>query len=146
MATHEIRVDQSIPLAKEPHTGHNRWHPDIAPLVVCQPGDEVEMQTRDAFDLQFHPHATTDDVANVDLTLVHPLTGPVYVEGASPGDLLVVEILDVEPAPYAFTAQVPGFGFLRDDFPEPFLVKWDIVDGWATSRDLPGVRVPGAPF
>ena len=146
MAKHEIRIDRSIPLAKEPEHGHNRWHPDIPPRVTCKPGDEVEMETRDAFDLQFHPAATLDDVANVDLNLVHPLTGPVYVEGAEPGDLLVVEILEVEPTPYAYTAQVPGFGFLRDDFPDPFIVKWDIADGWATSADLPGVRVPGAPF
>src|SRR4051794_31538564 len=105
MATHEIRIDQSIPLAKEPRTGHNRWHPDIPPLVICRPGDEVGMDTRDAFDLQFHPHATAADVANVDLNLVHPLTGPVYIEGAAPGDLLVVQILEVTPRPYAFTAQ-----------------------------------------
>ena len=77
---------------------------------------------------------------------MHPLTGPVYVEGAEPGDLLEVEILDVEPDSYGFTVQVPGFGFLRDEFPDPFKVSWDIADGWATSADLPGVRIPGSPF
>jgi formamidase len=50
MANHEIRIERSLPLGKEPGTGHNRWHPDIRPLVTCKPGDEVEMATRDAFD------------------------------------------------------------------------------------------------
>ena len=58
----------------------------------------------------------------------------------------MVDILEVTPSAYAYTAQVPGFGFLRADFPDPFLVKWQIDDGWAVSDDLPGVRVPGAPF
>src|SRR5262245_31788658 len=146
MAKHEIRIDHSVPLGAEPAKGHNRWHPDIAPVVTCDPGDEVEIETRDAFDLQFHPGATLNDVANVDLNLVHPLTGPVFVKGAEPGDLLVVDILEVAPSAYGYTAQVPGFGFLRDEFPEPFLVKWTIADMSATSADIPGVRIPGAPF
>lgn len=146
MATHEIRIDRSRTLLEEPSTGHNRWHPDIPPLVRCEPGDEVVLETRDAFDGQMGPDATLETVAAPDLDVVHPLTGPVYVEGAEPGDLLEVEILDVEPASYGFTVQVPGFGFLRDDFPDPFKVSWDIADGWATSADLPGVRIPGSPF
>jgi len=70
----------------------------------------------------------------------------VYVEGAEPGDLLEVEIVDVEPDSYGYTVEVPGFGFLRDEFPDPFKVNWDIADGWASSADLPGVRIPGSPF
>ncbi len=146
MATHEIRIDRSRTLLEEPNTGHNRWHPDIPPLVRCEPGDEVVLETRDAFDGQMGPDATLETVAAPDLDVVHPLTGPVYVEGAEPGDLLEVEILDVEPDSYGFTVQVPGFGFLRDEFPDPFKVSWDIADGWATSADLPGVRIPGSPF
>ncbi len=146
MHAHSIRIDRSVPLTDEPTSGHNRWHPDIPPLVTCQPGDEVEMETRDAFDGQFTRDTTAEDVGNVNLDFVHPLTGPVFVEGAEPGDLLVVDILEVAPQPFAYTAQVPGFGFLRDSFPDPFIVKWEIADGWATSSDLPGVRIPGAPF
>ena len=61
------------------------------------------------------------------LDVVHPLTGPVYVDGAEPGDLLEVEILEVEPDRYGYTVQVPGFGFLRDEFPDPFMVRWRIA-------------------
>jgi formamidase len=146
MAVHEIRIDRSKTLLDEPDTGHNRWHPDIPPVVRCQPGDEVVLETRDAFDGQMGPDATLETVAAPDLDVVHPLTGPVHVEGAEPGDLLEVEIVDVEPDRYGYTVQVPGFGFLRDAFPEPFKVNWDMADGWATSADLPGVRIPGSPF
>jgi formamidase len=146
MATHEIRIDWDKTLLEEPDTGHNRWHPDIPPVVHCEPGDEVVLETRDAFDGQMGPGATLETVAAPNLDVVHPLTGPVYVDGAESGDLLEVEILHVEPDRYGYTVQVPGFGFLRDEFPEPFKVNWDIADGWATSTDLPGIRLPGSPF
>jgi formamidase len=146
MAVHEIRIDRSKTLLEEPATGHNRWHPDIPPVVRCEPGDEVVLETRDAFDGQMGPDATLETVAAPNLDVVHPLTGPVYVEGASPGDLLEVEILEVVPDSYGYTVQVPGFGFLRDAFPDPFIVRWQLADGWATSDDLPGVRIPAAPF
>jgi formamidase len=146
MATREVRVDWSKTLAEEPATGHNRWHPEIPPAVSCDPGDEVVLATRDAFDGQMGPSATLETVAAPNLNVVHPLTGPVYVNGAEPGDLLEVEVLEVEPDRYGYTVQVPGFGFLRDEFPDPFMVRWRNADGWATSDDLPGVRIPGAPF
>jgi formamidase len=146
VAVHEIRIDRSKTLVDEPSTGHNRWHPDIAPIVRCEPGDEVVLETRDAFDGQMGPDATLETVGAPNLDVVHPLTGPVHVAGAEPGDLLEVEILEVEPDSYGYTVQVPGFGFLRDVFTEPFIVRWAIADGWATSDDLPGVRIPGAPF
>jgi formamidase len=146
MATHEVRVDSTRPLAEEPETGHNRWHPDIAPIVRCDPGDEVVLDTRDAFDGQMGPEATLETVAAPNLNVVHPLTGPVFVNGAEPGDLLEVEVLEVEPDRYGYTVQVPGFGFLRDQFPDPYIARWEIADGWATSDDLPGLRIPGSPF
>lgn len=146
MARHEVRIDRSRSLAQEPEKGHNRWHPDVPPVVRCQPGDEVLLETRDALDGQITADSTTEDVAAVNLDVVHPLTGPVYVDGAEPGDLLVVEVLEVVPEAFGFTVQIPGFGFLREAFPEPFIVRWEIAEGYATSEDLPGVRVPGSPF
>jgi formamidase len=145
MATHEIRID-SRPLKDQPGTGHNRWHPDIPPAVRCQPGDEVVMETRDALDGQVTRSSTAESVGKTDLGVVHPLTGPVYIEGAEPGDTLVCEILEVVPDAFGFTVQIPGFGFLREEFTEPFLARWNIERGWAVSDDLPGIRVPGAPF
>jgi formamidase len=91
-------------------------------------------------------NSTAADLLKTSLGVVHPLTGPVYVNGAEPGDLLEVKIEEIEPQPFGFTVQVPGFGFLRDLFTEPHIVRWTIANGFATSPDLPGVRIPGAPF
>jgi formamidase len=146
LRSHEVRIDASKPLRAEPNTGHNRWHPEIPPILRVDPGDEVALETRDALDGQITPQSTTEDVAKVNLNVVHPLTGPVYVNGAEPGDILEVKILEVEPASFGFTVQIPGFGFLRDQFPDPFIVRWRIAGGTAESADLPGVRIHGAPF
>jgi formamidase len=146
MTTREVRIDRGRPLTDQTETGHNRWHPDIPPILGCDPGDEVILETRDALDGQLTPGATVADVGQVGLGVVHPLTGPVFVAGAEPGDLLEVEILEVAPEPFGFTCQIPGFGFLADVFTEPHLVRWQIENGFATSADLPGIRVPGVPF
>ena len=147
MNVHRIRIDHSRTLAEEPGTGHNRWHPRIPPILRCRSGDEVVMGTRDALDSQIGPGSTAEQVVGADLGVVHPLTGPVHVLGAEPGDMLEIEIGDIEPVGgFGYTIQVPGFGFLRDDFPEPHIVRWDLDEGWATSADLPGVRIRGGPF
>jgi len=141
-----IPIDRSKTLQEEPASGHNRWHPDITPVAEVEPGQVVGVETRDAFDGFINPATTAEDLHNVNLGVVHPLTGPVYVKGAEPGDLLEVTIVEVEPQPFGFTVQLPGFGFLRDVFTEPYIVRWTIENGFATSNDLPGVRIPGAPF
>ena len=73
MATHEIRIDRRLPLAGEPHTGHNRWHPDIPPALRCDPGDEVLLETRDTFDGYFDAGSTAKDIEGADFNLVRML-------------------------------------------------------------------------
>ena len=114
--------------------------------MTADPGEEVVLQTRNAFDGEVTPSSRAGDLSNLNLNVVHPLTGPVFVNGAESGDLLEVNILQIEPAPWGFTTIIPGFGFLRDVFLEPYIVHWIIEDGYAESPDLPGVRIPGAPF
>jgi formamidase len=143
---HSIRIDRAKHLAHEPHTGHNRFHPDIAPALEVAEGEEIILETRDALDGQLGPDATVADLAAADANLIHPLTGPVFVKGAQPGDMIEVEFIDIVPQPTAFSAIVPGLGFLRDIMTTPFVVNWKIRDGWATSAEIPGVRIPGAPF
>ncbi len=143
---HAIRIDRGKPLAQEPGCGHNRYHPDIAPVIEVGEGEEVVLETRDAVDGALPPGATTADLGNMAVGTVHPLTGPVYVKGAQPGDALEIEFLEIEPQPTGFSAIIPGLGFLRDVMTEPFLVQWVLRDGWATSEQIPGVRIPGAPF
>ena len=146
MTLHRVTIDRTIPLGERPVEGHNRWHPDIPPMICVATGDEAEIHTRDSFDCQICRPWKGPDLAKASLARAHPLTGPVYVEGAEAGDLLAVDILDVTPHNEGFTVIAPGFGFLRDIFTAPHLLRWDMADGVATSPELPGVRIPGAPF
>jgi formamidase len=149
-ATHHISVDAFARLSEQSELGHNRWHESIPPIAEVEEGDTVSIETLDALDGQLTPDSASDDVARVDLGLVHPLTGPVYVKGAEPGDLLEIKVLGIEPDPWekwGFTAQVPNFGFLSDLYPDPYLVHWNLVDDYyAESPQIPGVRIPFSPF
>jgi formamidase len=142
---HVVSIDPSKPLGEEPGTGHNRWHEAIEPVVEVDPGDTIVYETRDAFDGQLNRESTAEDVGNLDLSGVHPLTGPVFVKGAEPGDLLEVKLVAVEADPWeqwGYTVEVPGFGFLRDEFPEPYIVHWRLHGNeYAESEQLPGVRI-----
>jgi len=143
---HSIRIDRQKRLGEEPGCGHNRFHPDITPIVEIGEGEEVALETRDALDGQLKPGTTVADFPSLDVGAVHPLTGPVFVKGAAPGDLLEIEFTDIIAQPVAFSAVMPGLGFLRDVMTEPFLAHWQLRGGWATSAEIPGVRIPGAPF
>src|SRR5919202_1651872 len=142
---HVISIDPSKPLSQEPGTGHNRWHEAIEPVLEVEQGDLVVFETREAFDGQLNGQSTEADVEQLNLNVMHPLTGPVYVKGAEPGDLLEVKLMDIEADPWeqwGYTIEVPGFGFLRDEFPDPFIVHWRLYgDEYAESDQLPGVRI-----
>ena len=125
---------------------HNRWHPDLQPVAFVRPGEEVTLETRDGIDGQLTRESLHDDVGRLELGLGHPLTGPLQVEGADPGRVLEVQLVSYETADFGTTAVIPGFGFLADLFPDPYLVKWEIQDGKARAAELPGVAVPGNPF
>ena len=92
----------------------NRFHPAIPEAARANPGDRIVFHTRDALDTELTLDSNADDLAAVDLNLVHPHTGPVYIEGAERGDVLAVTLLDIEPDQFGYTVIVPGFGFLRD--------------------------------
>ncbi len=141
-----ITLDRSRPLAEQADKGHNRWHPDIPAVARVAPGERIVLDTLDALDGQVGPDTTPEDLRQVDRTRAHALTGPVHVEGAEPGDLLAVHVEAIEPQPFGYTVNATAIGFLRDIYDQPALLRWDIRGGSATSRDLPGVRIPGAPF
>ncbi len=143
---HEIRIDRSRTLAEEPHLGHNRYHPDIEPVLEVGEGEEVVIETRDTVDGQIRSHWSGEDLAQLDSGAIHPLTGPVFIKGAEPGDVLEIEYLDITTQDTGFSVIMPGLGFLRDEIHRPFLVHWEIAEGWATSKQIPGVRIPGSPF
>ena len=141
-----ICVDHALPLAHQCSKGHNRWHPDIEPALRITSGTQVEIDTLDGLDGQITPSLRHEDLLSVDMQRIHPLTGPVYVEGAQPGDLLAIKIDDIVPADRGFTFIAPGFGYLRDVFDKPHVIHWDMSSGFAQSEQLPGVSIAGAPF
>ena len=120
---------------------HNRWHYAIPQVATANPGDVVVFGTRDAFDHSLDRNSTAADVVALNLNLVHPLTGPLYVRGAKAGDVLAITLLDIEPDAFGYTIIVPGFGFLRDVFTDAFIARWDLTRRGATSPDLPGVNI-----
>ncbi|CAN5192749.1 acetamidase/formamidase family protein [soil metagenome] len=125
---------------------HNRWHPDLEPAVRIVQGEQLRLECEDGLAGQLTRESTHADAGRLDLGRSHPLAGPVYVEGAEPGDVLEVEFVSYETADFGVTAVIPGFGFLADLFPEPYVVKWEIHDGLARSAELPGVAVPEQTF
>jgi formamidase len=120
----------------------NRYHPAIKPVARAKPGQLILFETRDALDSDLTVTSTPKDLAAVDLNLVHPLTGPVHIEGAMRGDVLAVTLVDVDPDEYGYTLIVPGFGFLRDMFPDPFIANWRLNRMEAVSAEIPGVAIP----
>ena len=124
----------------------NRCHPAIPPAARARPGDVIVLHTRDALDSDLTLDSNADDLAAADLNLVHPMTGPVFIEGAERGDVLAVTLIDIEPDQYGYTVIVPGFGFLRDLYTEPYLVNWRLSRTHAESDRMPGVKVPYEAF
>src|SRR5437588_4342880 len=103
-----IRIDRDKRLCDEPNCGHNRYHPDIAPVVEVNEGEEIALETRDGLDGQITPGATVADFATLDTGAVHPLTGPVFVKGAVPGDILEIEFTDIIPSGRRSAPSCPG--------------------------------------
>jgi formamidase len=124
----------------------NRLHWDIPAVTRAAAGDYIVFETRDAFDNQFDWSTSAEGVAACDLNRVHPMTGPVHIEGAERGDALAVTVVDIEPGPYGYTVIVPGFGFLRDVIPGPFIAHWRLDRLAAVSEQIPGVRIPMCAF
>ncbi len=124
----------------------NRYHPEIPAVAKAKPGDMLVFHTRDALDSDLNLSSVADDLAAIDLNLVHPMTGPVHIEGAKRGDVLAVTLVDIEPDEYGYTVIVPGFGFLRDIYTKPHLVNWKLSRTHAESDQMPGVKVPYEAF
>lgn len=120
----------------------NRYHPAIKAVARAKTGQLIRFETRDALDSNLNLESEPKDVSAVDLNLVHPITGPVHIEGAKRGDVLAVTLVDVDPDEYGYTTVVPGFGFLRDLYPNPFIANWKLNRREAVSDQIPGVRVP----
>lgn len=131
---------------EDPHC-FNRLHPEIPMAARARPGQTILLKTRNSIDAQLDPESSYVDERFSDAVLgtVHPLTGPVHIEGAEPGDVLAVTILDIEPGPFGQT-RITGNAFVGDRIPGPFSVLWRLNRKEAVSEDLPGVRIPNGSF
>ncbi len=158
MAQNVFPIDQSKSMFEQATPGHNRWHPDIPSAATVEPGDDFRMDCREWTDGQIKNTDDANDIRDVDLMRCHVLSGPISVSGAEPGDILVVDILDLGPhlpdtapdslagASWGYTGifdQANGGGFLTDYFPEAHKAIWDFHGIYATSRHVPGVRFAG---
>ncbi len=120
----------------------NRYHPAIKPVARAKPGDLIVVHTRDALDSNLNINSKPKDVTAIDVNLIHPMTGPIYIEGAKRGDVLAVKLIDINPNEYGYTTIIPGFGFLPDLYTEPFVANWKLNRYEAVSEQVPGVRIP----
>jgi acetamidase/formamidase len=123
---------------------HLGWDRTFRPIATLAPGDEVTVETQDASGGQLKSNSVAEDVANLDFDRVNPVTGPFRIEGAQPGDALVVEILDMSVDRWGWTANIPGFGLLTDEFPDPHLRISILKEDRAEL--LPGLAVPIVPM
>jgi acetamidase/formamidase len=124
------------------------WDNSIEPALEVDDGTVVELHVRDASDEQIRADSGAEDVTKLDFDHVNPVSGPVFVKGAQPGDLLAVELLEFRPPEWGWTALIPGFGLLADEFPEPWL-RISHVDAeagrvrWSDDVSLPYRPFPG---
>ncbi|KVS10434.1 formamidase [Burkholderia multivorans] len=143
-----IKVDLNQS-AYENEQVHNRWHPDIPMACWVDPGDDFVLETYDWTGGFIKNDDSADDVRDIDLSIVHFLSGPVGVRGAQPGDLLVVDLLDIGAKADSqwgfngFFSKSNGGGFLTDHFPDAQKSIWDFHGVYTSSRHIPGVNFAG---
>jgi acetamidase/formamidase len=125
---------------------HTAWDNSIDPVLEVESGATVELEVTDASGGQLGRDSTVADVAALDFARVNPVTGPVFVRGAAPGDVLEVEIRSLRPRDWGWTALIPGFGLLADEFPEPWLQISTVDAGSGRVAFLDGVSLPFEPF
>jgi len=125
---------------------HNKFSRAIPPVLTVPSGAVIEVETEEATDRQLRLGSSTEEMASLDFDLIHPLTGPVYVEGAEPGDVLAVTLHEIEIGDWGWVGVSPGFGWLAEDFTEPYLATFDFSDGAGVARLGDGIEIPLDPF
>ena len=123
---------------------HYLWDEGNEPTLRIASGDEVVARTREVSDGQITPDSTADALGSLDMSRLYPLVGPIYVDGAEPGDTLVVEMLSIETQVWGWTAILPGLGLLPDDFADPYLRIFDLSADTAPLDDV--AQIPVEPF
>jgi acetamidase/formamidase len=130
------------------HTCHHGWNNANTPAIKIKPGETVEFHTQDSSGGQLNSKSTLADLGKLDFAKVNPVTGPVYVDGAEPGDAIKVTLLEFGPSGWGWTANIPGFGLLADQFKDPALNIWkyDVASMAPAMFGTSGIRIPLKPF
>lgn len=123
---------------------HIGWDNSLTPAAVIGPGDELVIEAMEASFGQLTATSTVEDARKLDFSRVNPVTGPVFIEGAEPGDTLVVDLLEFEGSGWGWTAILPGFGLLAAEFPKAALVIPKYDDHFV--EFVPGIKLPTQPF
>ncbi|MEQ8904657.1 acetamidase/formamidase family protein [Ekhidna sp.] len=134
-ADHTLTSDQT----------HNKWSRAIAPVLTINSGEVVEISTEEATDGQLTIDSDTSDLMKLSFDPIHPLTGPIYINDAQPGDVIAVTLHKIEIGEWGWTAILPGFGFLADEFTEPHLKTFELA-GKNNVRFADGINIPLKPF
>ena len=125
---------------------HHGWNNAFPPRLKVAPGETVNFEIVDASSGQLNRNSTQADLEKLDLARVNPVTGPVYIDGAKPGDALKVTVLSFRPSGWGWTGNIPGFGLLTDQFPQAKLHHWNYEPGHESAMYGPGGRVPLKPM
>lgn len=125
---------------------HNKFSRSVPPAIRVPSGAVVQVDTKEATDGQLTLESTEQDVTQLDFEPIHPLTGPIYVEGAMPGDVLAVTLHRIEVGNWGWTCIAPGFGFLSEEFTQPWLRTFQIEPGAKTVRFSDDIELPIRPF
>lgn len=125
---------------------HLKWSNAITPVQKVDSGSTLTYDLLDGGHNQITPTSTVADVVNFDSSLADPVFGPIYINGAEPGDVLAVEFLSLKTADYGWTALFERFGLLRDEFPEPALKIWDLKTHENYTVFKEGIHIPIRPF
>ncbi|MGH8200538.1 MAG: acetamidase/formamidase family protein [Steroidobacteraceae bacterium] len=129
------------------HEHHYGWDNSLAPAVRIAPGESLEFEVADASGGQLSQASTVEDVSRLDFGRINPVAGPVYIDGTEPGDILKVTVLSFAPSGWGWTANIPGFGLLAEEFKEPALHLWRYDSAtMAPSAFGSWARVPLKPF
>jgi len=123
---------------------HSRWNRALPPRLTVASGDTVHLDCLDSSGAQVHPGMSLSEFLSIDRGRIHALTGPIFVEGAEPGDVLEVDVLEVAHKGWGWSSVITGLGFLKERFAEPYLFHWELEN--AVSRSLAPAVVPLRPF